>query len=171
MKRLAILLPLAIVVIISPFVRAEGEPLSDTALNSIRTTCADAQVSIQRLQQSEKPIRINRGHLYDMTLKLMVNLNSRVAVNNIDSLELLSITGDYEKKLKLFVTDYTNYDKSLSALIKLDCSEQPQKFYDDLVIARSLRSKLAQTVRDLNGLLDSYQADMNSLKELVGVNL
>lgn len=161
---------LALVLLVSPLARAEGQSLDAKALDTIRTSCVTAQVNLQRLQQSEKPARINRGYLYDTLLKLMANLNSRVAQNKIDSPELLSITSEYERQLKSFVATYTKYDESLSALTSMDCRTDPAKFNDTLIQARQLRSSLSQTIDALDTLLDRYQTNVDAVRKVVEAN-
>jgi len=167
MKRLLIVLPVIVALIVSPLARAEGDSLDNATLNAIRANCVNAQITIQRIQEADKPTRINRGYLYETLSKLMANFNSRVAQNKIDSPELLSISSDYEKQLKTFTSDYTKYDEGLSALTALDCQADPAKFYSDLVQARQLRSSLNNSVNKLNTLLDHYQSNVNTVKKIV----
>lgn len=167
MKRIVIVAVLVLAVLASPLVRAEGQSLDAAALDAIRTSCVNTQVNLQRLQQSDKPTRINRGYLYDTLLKLMANFNSRVAQNKIDSPELLSITSEYERQLKSFTATYTKYDESLSALTSMDCRANPERFSDTLATAQQLRSSLAQTVDALDTLLDRYQTNVDAVRKVV----
>lgn len=170
-QRTAIVTMLALAVLVSPLVRAEGQPLDAAALDVIRTNCVNTQVNLQRLQQSEKPTRINRGYLYDTLLKLMANFNSRVAQNKIDSPELLSITSEYERQLKSFTATYTKYDESLSTLTSMDCRANPARFNDTLAQTRQLRSSLAQTIDALDTLLSRYQTNVDAVRKVVEADL
>lgn len=171
MKRITVVALLVVVLLGSPLVRAEGESLDSVTLDAIRTNCVNAQVNIQRIQGADKPTRINRGYLYDTLLKLMVNLNSRIAQNKIDSPELLTITSEYEKQLKSFTSDYTSYDEGLSQLTSYDCQAHPAQFYTGLVEARQLRDSLNKAVISLDSLLDRYQEDVTSVKRIVEAEL
>lgn len=166
-QKFVMLAVLAVTLVASPFARAEGTSLDSTTLNLVRTNCATAQVSIKRVQEVDKPTRINRGYLYDSLLKLMVNFNSRVAQSRIDSPELLTITSDFEKQFKTFTSTYTKYDEGLSSLASMNCAANPQKFYDDLAAARGLRDSLNKSVNALDGLVDKYQESIDSVKQIV----
>lgn len=169
MKKTALLLSLAIAILVSPLTRAETQPLSSSAQQKLRQNCVSAQVSLQRVQQAEKPTRINRGYLYDRMLKLMTSFNSRVAFNNIDSPELFNITTRYQESLKSFAAEYTAYDNSLSDLIAFDCAGQPSQFYDTLVETRRLRSEFTKTINTLDSLLNDYRTNVDSVKKVVEV--
>lgn len=54
MKRIVIFAALVLVMLASPLVRAESQSLDAAALDAIRTSCVNAQVNLQRLQQSDK---------------------------------------------------------------------------------------------------------------------
>ncbi len=163
MKRSGLVCALVVTLLASPFVSAQAQPLSDAKLAAIQANCVSAQSGIVRLQQSEKPTRINRGYLYESILKLMVNFNSRVALNRIDAPELLSITSEYEKKLKDFSAAYTSYDDNLSNIGDIPCREQPTKFYDQLVEIRARRATLNSIINSLDGLLDRYQLNVTAI--------
>lgn len=167
MKKTALILSLVIAILASPLTRAETQPLSSSAQQTLRQNCVSAQVSLQRVQQSEKPTRINRGYLYDRMLKLMTSFNSRVAFNNIDSPELFNITTRYQESLKSFAEEYTAYDNSLSDLIAFDCVGQTSQFYDTLVETRRLRSELTKTINTLDSLLNDYRTNVDSVKKVV----
>ncbi len=167
MKRKILLLSMLVVVVASPFVRADTTPPSEAQVEVIRANCSSAQIGIQRFQQSEKLTRINRGYLYESTLKLMVKFNSRVALNKIDAPELLTLTSDFEKKLKVFTALYTEYDDGLSDVVKQGCRDQPVDFYNKLIFTREKRSELATQVQLLAGLLDSYQAVIDKVNLLI----
>lgn len=169
MKKTALFVSLALAVLLSPLVRAETQPLSSGALQALRQNCVSAQVSLQRLQQSEKPTRINRGYLYDRALKLMSSFNSRVAFNNIESPDLFSLTARYQDGLRTFAEEYTKYDDHLSDLIAFDCTNNPTQFYDTLVETRRLRTDLTTTINEIDGLLKDYQTNLESVKKVVEV--
>lgn len=169
MKKSAVALILVVAVLLSPLARAETQPLSSSALQALRQNCVGAQVSLQRIQQSEKPTRINRGYLYDRSLKLMTSLNSRIAFNNIESPELFNLTTRYQESLKSFAEEYTKYDDQLSDLIALDCTQNPSQFYDMLAETRRLRSDLTKTINTIDGLLEDYRANVDSVKKVVEV--
>lgn len=169
MYRTVLLLAIMLTVTVSPFVRAQEQGQPSTAqLNVIRANCVDAQPTFSRVQQSDKTSRINRGYEYEMLSRLMAAFNSRAALNRIDSPELLSITSDFEKAFKSFSEAYTKYDDNLSELIRIKCREMPEEFYATLREARQHREELSRRVGEMDELLTQYQANLDTIKKVVG---
>lgn len=155
MKYTLCILVAIMLVVTTPSVHAV-DSLTDAQLNAIVANCSNAQVSIQRVQQSDKPTRINRGYLYDTILKLMVNLNTRAAQNRIDAPDLLTVTNKYEQEVKQFTQVYTDYDDAVTSIAKISCQETPTDFYDQLVSIRAKRSALNKSVVTIDGYIDAY---------------
>jgi hypothetical protein len=167
MKRVIPLVALAIVVLASPFARAEGS-LSDAQLDAIRTNCVDAQISLQHAQGADKLTRINRGYRYEAILKLMASFNSRVAENKIDAPGLITIASDYQKTWESFRSEYTDYDDAMTALIQVDCKTEPTTFHDQLVALREKRTGLNNRVNEFEALLNKYQTGVDTIKNSLG---
>lgn len=167
MKRTIGLVAVIVAVLVSPLVRAEGS-LTDAQLRAIEANCVDAQINIQRVQEADKLTRINRGYLYDSTLKLMVNFNSRVAQNKLDAPELISITSSFTKTLDDFRATFTTYDDTLTQLTHLECYKQPTTFNDILTSARESRKVLSMHIRDFELLLNRYQTTLDGIKQKLG---
>lgn len=167
MNRFSIIISAALVLLVSPLVSAQSVPLSDAQLNAVLANCAVAQVSLGRIQQSDKPVRINRGFRYDSLLKLMVKFNTRAVQNRIDAPELVSITSSYEKEIKSFTQTYTDYDDMLTTIQKMACREIPTDFYDLLVKVREKRFQLENNVVQIDQYLDEYQSAVDKVRGLV----
>ncbi len=146
---------------------AESAPLSDAQLNSVLANCSIAQVTLGRVQQSDKPARINRGFRYDSLLKLMVKLNTRAAQNRLDSPDLFKIIIDYENEIKEFTNTYTVYDDALSYIQNMNCKEKPTDFYDLLTTIRDNRVLLQEIVGRIDAHLDAYQANAKALSDSI----
>lgn len=164
MKRVALICTAVFAIAASPLVRAEGS-LSDAELDSIRTNCVNAQISLQHVQESDKLTRINRGYRYEAILKLMASFNSRVAENKIDAPKLITIASDYQKTWDFFRSEYSDYDDAVSALAQMDCKSHPTTFNDLLGELRSKRTGLNNRVKEFDALLDSYQDGVNVIKQ------
>lgn len=151
-------------VLAAPLVSAEAQPLTDAQIGIIRQNCAYAQQILQRSQRNEAASRVNRGHGYETTLRLMTSFNSRVALNKINAPKLAELTTQVEDKFDSFRTDYIAYDDQLETVLKLKCREQPVTFYDELTLAREARAKVAKDIADIDSLLDQYQSAVDELK-------
>ncbi len=167
MKRRFVIFSIVVASLLSPVVRAEGS-LSDAQLNIIRTNCLSAQISLQHVQESDKLTRINLGNRYETMLRLMTNFNSRVAQNKVDAPNLITIASDYQNMWDTFRAEYTTYDDGLSALILLDCRNEPTSFYDQMSSLRAERNGLADKVKQFDGLLDQYQQGVNTVSQKQG---
>lgn len=166
MKYLTSSLCLVLIIATAPTVRAV-DSLTDAQLNAIVANCVDAQISLQRVQQADKPTRINRGYLYDTLLKLMVNFNTRAAQNRIDSPDLLSVASKFEQEVKQFTQTYTAYDDAVTAIGSISCKESPTDFYDQLVRIRTQRAQLNKSVTTLDSYLDTYAQSVKYVRETV----
>ena len=164
-KRLSLLVAMAVAVISTPFVRAQTMPLDDAKLQAVQDQCQDIQKSIIDTQQSDKLARINRGHIYETTLQLLVNFNARVISNKVDAPELLTITGDYQTERKKFSELYTKYDDSITALVAMDCKPQPTEFYEKLTEIRTQRSQLNASVAAIDSLIEKYESIVKSIRQ------
>lgn len=163
-KRTVVVVGVLAVLSVAPMVYAEGS-LSDDRLNAIRTNCVQAQISIQRVQESDKLTRINRGYRYESILKLMTSFNSRVAENKIDAPALITIVSDYQKNWDAFRDDYSNYDDALTKIARMDCKSQPTTFNDQLLMLREKRDGLNGRVKQFDVLLDKYQSGIDEIKQ------
>ena len=155
------------VFLVAPSVNAEAVPISDRHIQIIKTNCLSAQSSIQQLQRTEAATRVNRGRAYESISKLLVALNSRVTVNKLNAPVLAAATTEMDKRFTTFKSDYSQYEDSMMATIKLSCRDQPVTFYDALNHTRELRAKVATDIKSLNETLDTYQDGVNELRASV----
>jgi hypothetical protein len=165
-RRISLVAALA-VFLVAPSVNAEAVPLSDRHIQVIKTNCLIAQSSMQQLQRTEAATRVNRGRAYESISKLLVALNSRVTVNKLTAPTLAVATTEMDKRFTAFKTDYSAYEDSMVATIKLSCRDQPVTFYDSLTRTRELRVRVAADIKSLNEALDAYQSGVNELRASV----
>ena len=101
MKRVCILLVLAIAVLISPQVHAEGsQPIvfSSTQLALIRANCVSVRSSLQRLHANDALTRVNLAREYEtISDKLMAPMNSRIALNKLDGVAAAKTTVEFSR--------------------------------------------------------------------------
>ena len=82
----------------------------------------------------------------------MVPFNRRVASNQLDPGNLLTIAAEYNSEYNKFYSTYIAYDNALSQVLDIDCSREPVAFYNALLEARDKRqelSKINTTIKDL----------------------
>jgi flagellar biosynthesis chaperone FliJ len=87
----------------------------------------------------------------------MSPFNSRVALNNLNSSELVSIAATYQQQLASFRTNYQQYEETLSSALKMNCTDQPVAFYDKVADAREKRKKVHESTLQLKQSIETYK--------------
>ncbi len=164
MNRIVTCLAVAIVLLSSPLVRAEASLLSDQQIAAIRTGCQSGLQGVRLVQETEAASRVNRGQVYESTLRLMSALNSRLALNKIDAGLLTSSTANAQKKLDLFHQHYLDYASKMDQTLAINCKDAPVSFYDSLTRAREARALVAKDIVEIDNQLNEYQKGLDQLK-------
>ena len=133
---------------------------------SITNNCSNIKMNLKKLQTSDAVIRVGLGRNYEFTLnKLMINMNSRLAVNHKDAGELLSITASFSENLGYFRKNYITYDQQIDKLNVIDCQKNPQDFYDGLRLARIARGEVRFNYVKLNAIIEDYRNELEKVAE------
>lgn len=144
----------------------ESVPMTEAHIERIRSNCVEAQSTLNQLHASDALLRVNRGQLYEsMSTKLMVPFNSRVALNRLDSRQLLTIASRYEQELIAFRQTYQQYEEAMTQTLKINCTKQPVAFYDSLSDARKKRSLVHQNVLKLHKTIQDYKTEFEVFAE------
>lgn len=134
--------------------------LSEEHLYRIRQNCVTAQTTLNQLHVSDAGLRNNRGTLYEnISTKLMAPLNSRIALSRLEGLKLAATTLEYDRQLAVFRESYRQYEMSMSRTLKVNCTEQPAEFYENVVATREKRAKLHEDNQTLITLLQTYKTE------------
>lgn len=135
----------------------ESQSITEAHIERIRTNCVDAQSTLFQLHTSDAGLRVNRGQLYEsIATKLMAPLNSRIVLNRLDSVTLVSIADQYNKQLQQFRAQYKDYDEAMAAALKLNCVNQPVAFYDKVVETRAKRQLAHESAMTLHKTIQQY---------------
>lgn len=135
----------------------DATPLSEAHVSRIVSHCTSAKASLQQLHRSDASLRVNRGQLYEsISTKLMARLNSRIALNRLDSGTLVEATVRYEKGLSNFRDTYQAYEEQLTELLRINCKKQPEQFYYKVLDVREHRKAVAWTIAELNQYTIEY---------------
>lgn len=142
-------------------VRADTRaPLSEAHKQRIVAKCTSVKSSLRQLHRSDASLRVNRGQLYEFVgTKLMTRLNSRLVTNRLDASMLVGTTVRYDKALAEFRTAYRFYEEQLSALLRIDCTRQPETFYYSVVDVRAKRAEVRKKVSDLSRIMGDYHKE------------
>lgn len=141
------------------------QPTDETAIDRLQANCGNIQATLGRLHTSDSLLRVNIGHAYsNISSQLMARLNSRLALNQIDSSRFTEITDRFNKERQSLTTKYGAYESKLSSLLRSDCNNRPGNFYETLLSTSEARRSLAEVVDGLNAMLDEYQVAVESLQ-------
>lgn len=138
--------------------------ITEEKIQLVRTNCVAAQVSIQRLQNSDVVTRTNRGRSYENILKLMASFNARVAANKLTEPRLIEATGIMQRDATAFYRNYDSYRDTIEQLVEANCREQPVSFYRNLQKLRTQREALGNDVAVLDKQVADYRALVTDLR-------
>lgn len=134
------------------------QSLSEAHRQRIIASCTSAQASLSQLHRSDASIRFSQGRLYEfVSSKLMAHMNSRLALNKLDSAQLVDIVVKYEKSVDAFREAYRQYEVQLSTVLKIDCTTRPDEFYYGVLDAQTKRLTVNTIVRQLISYAEQYQ--------------
>lgn len=171
MYRSALIAATLLVGLTSVTVRAEDQSsllLTDAQIAQVSQRCVQVQSILFRLRANDGLRRLTLGRQYDVIAsKLMAPLNSRVALNKYDGVELTKTTVDFNRQLDDFRSKYQMYEQTISGLVGLKCKDQPVTFYDGVIIARDQRAQVRASVDKLNALLAQYNTQVDELAQKV----
>lgn len=144
---------------------AHAVTITPEKTDKIKAHCVENQATLNRLHQTDAFLRTNRGELYrTIGDKLMVPLNRRLASNQLDAGNLLTITADYNKEYRTFFNAYIQYDNAMTKLLGIDCAKEPVTFYNALLEAREKREILSASNRAIQEYIRTYGAEFTDFK-------
>lgn len=145
--------------------------LPEEKLDNIRTNCRDIKQSLKRVQNSDRNIRVSLGQTYQLVMADYITpLNLRLVKNNIPNSDLSSIQSRFASAREAFNRNYITYSQELEALMDIDCSANPQEFYQQLETTRSARATVAETVGILNSIIDEQEQTVTFLRDSLKTN-
>ncbi len=167
MYRLIVSIVAGLVLISGPLVHAEDQSmiLNDDQIALIKTNCTDVQSSLGRVHASDALTRVNLGQRYEtISTKLMAPLNSRMALNRLDNVDMTKTTADFNAELDNFRTLYQQYEQTMLRAIQINCVDQPVTFYDTINLARNHRAAVHDSVMKMSDLLKQYGSQFELFK-------
>lgn len=142
------------------------DTISDAQINLIKTNCVSVKDTLNRIHASDALLRVNMGQIYEsISTKLMDGFNGRVVGNNLNGIDLVSISSKYEQALDKFRSDYIGYEEKMSTAMSIDCNKQPVSFYDSIASARTHRKQVSDDVQELNQLIKNYKKAVDEIEK------
>lgn len=145
---------------------AETMPGAAPVLDRLQAQCDTVRSHLSRLHSSDALLRVNVGQVYNnISSRLMARLNGRLALNKIDSTELVRLASAFERERVSFSGRYSEYEAELAQLLKIDCRTQVTDFQSRLGLVRDARHKLAATTRQLKETAMAYGAEVERIQQ------
>ncbi|HSX27914.1 MAG TPA: hypothetical protein VLF60_00510 [Candidatus Saccharimonadales bacterium] len=160
---------LALLVALIPALQVAAQPspseLSSDQLNQIKQGCRQVQVSLRSLQKRDTVLRINRGRLYDMTLRQTGAFVSRLDANKVEDPTIKQLDSNIRAEYQHFIADYDHYGDSLNTTVTIDCEAKPQEFYAALVQAADQRKTVGKDVSTIKQEIEQYITELGKLRD------
>ena len=143
--------------------------LDDEKLTAISTSCSIIKDNIKTIQHEDSKNRDHLGGYYNYILSNFIKPLNIVLVNNNMSTSVITTFSEnqnnYVSAFELFDNDYRKNQKDLEELLSIDCTTEPIKFYNKLVVARKSRAKVADDITTINNLIEKQRTSVSNLKE------
>jgi len=140
--------------------------ISEDQAGVISMTCGSVQLQLKNLQKTDSRVRVFLGSKYEFALtNLMTNLNLRLIRNNRPSSLLAASQSTFSNERDFFKTAFTDYSKSLDALLSINCRLNPYDFYNQLEITREKREIVRQSCLRLKDVLSDHRTTVVNLKD------
>lgn len=135
--------------------------LTDAQIQSIQTNCQTAQVNLNTLHSNDAVLRVNLGERYlNVARRLMAPLNSRIALNGLNGVDMAQTTVLYSQGYQSFSKAYATYKTSVEKALNIDCRDQPVEFYSAVDEARDDRKAVAKVVDEMYRLGLQYRTQL-----------
>jgi len=143
---------------------AMATALSSQQLGVVANNCYVGQVGLQHLRRTDVVLRINLGNLYGAVIAQASAFTTRLGNDNIKSKAISAATSAMNTDDTKFQNDFNSYAVLLENGLSLDCSNNPQQFYNILAEAQEAREDTNQDVQNLNKDLTQYIQALSAIK-------
>ncbi len=172
-SRIFIAISASVLLMGAPVLAAEIKPISAKKATPVQEQkiireCKNIQGQLGRLHSNDALTRVNLGQNYEViSSKLMANLNTRIVSNKLNGSELVALSAEFSENMEYFRENYQIYERELTKLSQMDCSENANKFYDQLEIVRYQRGELNFNTTKLYEIAEEYQKALGRFEEMI----
>ena len=131
--------------------------ISDEQKATIAKHCDDIKSELRLVQRDDAKSRVHLGTYYDKIMSNYVTpLNVKLVENNLSNAGFIDNQNDLAKTKNTFANDFTKYQQMLEELVAMDCKNEPEKFYDELIDVRQRRKTMEQDVLKMRRLISEH---------------
>lgn len=146
-------------------VMAQSQSLTPEQSNNIQASCHAAQDGLRTLQRRDTVLRINRGRLYDLTLRQTGAFVARLDAHKIDAPGVKAADAAMRTEFLRFKENYDKYADNLEQAVAIDCQQKPQEFYDLLIKAVEDRKAVGRNVSAIKEQMSNYTSGLRELRD------
>ena len=131
--------------------------ISESQEATIMKRCDDIKADLRLVQRDDAKSRVHLGTYYDDILSnYIMPLNVKLVEKNLSNAGFIDNQNEFVKTKTTFVNDFTKYQQMLEELVAMDCKNEPEKFYDELVDVRQRRKTMEQDVLKMRRLISEH---------------
>ncbi len=143
-----------------------AQTISDEQAGLISSNCASIKLQLQNTERYGSKSRQHLGAQYESILtNLIINLNLRLVKNNRANGEIAEQQIKLSSERDYFRNKFTDYSRELESLKNFDCKSEPQAFYDKLVVVRSKRNEISESMARLREIIGQHRESVSKLRE------
>ena len=140
--------------------------LTESQAGYISQSCASIKQGLKALQRTDVAIRSYLGTIYETALTSFISpLNVRLAKNNLPSAVLTDLHSSFIIKRQDFSHLFVTYSQDFENLLNVDCKNEPEAFYDQLLKTRKSRAALEKSVDEVNSILNKVPSAIQKIEE------
>ena len=152
-----ILIILALFLVSGLFIPYNVMAISEEQENLVSVNCSTIKSKLKKVQQLDAKVRVYLGSYYEaITTKFIIPMNVRLVENNLSTAEMVENQNKFAEARMVFSNDFVKYQQVLEELINMNCTAEPEKFYEQLVIVRQKRKIMTQDVLQIRTLLSGH---------------
>jgi len=113
---------------------------------------------LRRIESAGAKSRVYLGTQYESIYSgLMSNFALRLMRNGIANQDIAEQQASFASERERFRNDFIGYSQELQALIAMDCRNEPEKFYEQLIKTRAKREDVAKSIDRMNGIIAKHR--------------
>ncbi|MBQ9019996.1 hypothetical protein IJ096_01600, partial [Candidatus Saccharibacteria bacterium] len=133
---------------------------------AIKDNCTSIKQTLRSVQHVDSRTRVYLGQIYQIVLvNYMTPLNLRLVKNNQPNASLATLQTNFTSARDEAAQKFITYSQSLEELLLVDCSKDPEKFYNTLTTTRQKRSELSAATTKVSKILNDHVATVTKIKD------
>ena len=140
-----------------------------TDFSGVSEHCEEIKGILKNVQREDSKIRVYLGSYYEKILtKYVTRLNLRLVENNLSQTGLIDGQAGLATAREKFVEDFVKYQQGLEELLTMNCKDEPEKYYRELVKVREGRAEVRKDTAEIESLISKHKKLVGELRVKLG---